>query len=194
MKFFFVRWHVRAVALKLHHPFISVGCLGSCNQGGFFFPDRGIPSWHSSPLALSGKREVRGMSYRNLLAAALPQRPEGTNLPAVRGSLTVRTTRKNIIAVIELGEGIVMQSNFPAGASYQAPAYLNSVSTHTMGVCHLCHLCALLLTPGTLQSPGAKGTVSYRVRFLLWLQKGYGIIQTPSYVLLTKQPVICFIW
>lgn len=166
------------MALKLHHPSISVGCLGSCNQGGFFFPDRGIPSWHSSPLALSGKRQVRGMSYRNLLAAALPQRPEGTNPPAARGSLTVRRTRKSIIAIIELGEGIVMQSNCPAGSSYRAPAYLNSVSTHTMGVCHLY---ALLLKPGTLQSSGPKGTVSYRVRFLLWLQKGYGIIQSPSY-------------
>lgn len=55
-----------------------------------------------------------------------------------------------------------MQSNCPAGGGYQAPACLNLVSTHTVGVCHLCHLYSLLLKSGTLQSSGAQGTVSYR--------------------------------
>lgn len=64
-----------------------------------------------------------------------------------------------------------MQSNCPSGGSYQAPACLNLVSTHTMGVCHLCHLYALLLKPGTLQSSGAQSTASYRVRFLRGYRK-----------------------
>lgn len=74
---FCVMWHVRAVALGLHHPSTSVGDLGSCNQGGFFFPDRGIPSQSCSLLALSGRRKARGTSCRNLPAAALPQLPVG---------------------------------------------------------------------------------------------------------------------